>query len=192
LIYPDIIFSPLVAEVIIDQFRPAYLSLLIGIVFYEEISYSWIYTAMFVRGVPSISAYTVTSNVETDWLRKVLLLTLVLGAATTGRLQVVLTLFGISLTCAVLLANLGSRAWSFLKWRPLPYGGPVTPIIAYLAAIVAGIAVPYMGHRRIEAGGKAAMRSVIISAVLVAAVFVVSDYDSFQQFLVIGSEVRKN
>lgn len=189
-VHPNPILSPLSAEVIIDQFRPAYLSFLLGIVFYEEISYSWIYTAMFVRGVPSISACTVTSNVETDWLRKVIIFALALGGATTGRVQVVLTLFGISLTCAVLLANLGSRAWGFLKWRPLPYGGPVTPAIAYLAAILAGITVPYMGHRRIEAGGKAAMESVIISAVLVAAVFVLSDYDSFQQFLVIGSEVR--
>jgi hypothetical protein len=40
-----------------------------------------------------------------------------------------------------------------------------------------------MAHRRIEAGGKAIMESAIIGAVLVAAVFVRSDYDRFQQFL---------
>jgi hypothetical protein len=144
---------------------------------------------MFVRGMPSISAYTITTNVETDWLRKVLIFCFALGAATTGRTQAVLSLFGISLACAVLLANLGSRAWGFLKWKPLAYGGPLEPIIAYAAAIAAGIAVPYMGHRKIEAGGKAAMESVLKSAIVVAIVFVLSDYDDFQQFLVIGSEV---
>lgn len=173
----------------IEDFRPAYIGLLLGLVFSEEISYSWINTAMFVRGMPSISAYTITSNVDTDWLRQVLIFSLALGGSTTGRTQVVLTLFGISLTCAVLLANLGSRAWGFLKWKPLAFGGPLEPIIAYAAAIAVGIAVPYMGHRQTEAGGKTAMESVLKSAILVAIVFVLSDYDDFQQFLVIGSEV---
>jgi hypothetical protein len=161
-------------------------------VFSEEISYSWINTAMLVRGLPSISAYSVTSNVETDWLRKVLVLCLALGGATTGRTQTVLTLFGISLACAVLLANLGSRAWLFLKWKPFTFGGSLQPIFAYAAAIAAGITVPYMGHRGIEVGGKTALESVLKSALLVAGVFVLSDYDDFQQFLVIGTEVRIN
>ena len=35
------------------------------------------------------------------------------------------------------------------------------------------------------------MESVIKGALIVAAIFVLSDYDDFQQFLVIGSEVSK-
>ena len=173
-----------------QDFRPAYLGLLLGLVFVEEISYSWINTAMLVRGVPSISAYTITTHVETDWLRKILVFCLALSSATTGRLQYIMTFFGISLACAVLLANLGSRAWGFLGWRPFTRGGIFEPIIAYLIAIAVGITIPYMGHREVGAGGQAAMESVLRSAVIVAFIFVLSDYDEFQKFLVIGSEVR--
>jgi len=42
----------------------------------------------------------------------------------------------------------------------------------------------------IQVGGEAAMESVMKSAILVAIIFVVSDYDEIQKFLVVGSEVR--
>ena len=178
------------SEIVEQDFRPAYLGLLLGLVFVEEISFSWINTAMFVRGVPSISAYSITTHVETDWLRKILVFTLAISATTTGKTQFVLTFFGISLACAVLLANLGSRAWNFLNWKPIAgKGGIFEPIIAYIAAIIVGLTIPYMGHREVSAGGKAAMESVLRSAVIVAVVFLISDYDEFQEFLVIGSEV---
>ena len=51
--------------------------------------------------------------------------------------------------------------------------------------------MPYLGHRSIQAGGKAAMESVLRAAFVVAVVFVVSDHDDFQKFLVVGSQVRK-
>jgi hypothetical protein len=142
---------------------------------------------MFVSGMPSISAFAITSRVESDWLRKVILFSLALAGANTGDSQYILTLFGVSLTCAVLLANLGSRAWNFLHWKPLGYGGPFAPIISYVAAILTGMVFPYLGHRKIEAGGNVAMESVIRIAFMVAVVFVVSNYDEIQQFLVIGS-----
>ena len=75
---------------------------------------------MFVGGMPSISAYEVTSNVESDWLRKIIVFTLAMAASTDGKLRAVLTFFGIFLTCIVLLANLGARACGFLRWRPIP------------------------------------------------------------------------
>jgi hypothetical protein len=175
-------------DVIIDQFKPAYLSLILGLVFNEEISLSWTNVGMFVSGMPSISAFAITSRVESDWLRKVILFTLTVAGATTGYSQYALTLFGVSLTCAVLLANLGSRAWNFLKWQPLGYGGPLEPIVSYVAAILTGMVFPYLGHRQIAAGGKGAMESVIRVAFMVAVVFVVSNNDEIQQFLVIGSE----
>ena len=175
-------------DVIIDQFKPAYLSLILGIVFTEEISLSWTNVGMFVTGMPSISAFTITSRVESDWLRKVIIFSLALAGATTGYSQYALTLFGVSLTCAVLLANLGSRAWNFLQWQPLGYGGLLEPIVSYVAAIITGMVFPYLGHRQITSGGNGAMESVIRVAFMVAVVFVVSSYDEIQQFLVIGSE----
>ena len=51
--------------------------------------------------------------------------------------------------------------------------------------------MPYLGHRSIQAGGKAAMESVLRAAFVVAVVFVISDHDDFQKFLVVGSQVRK-
>jgi len=179
--------------VINNSFKPAYLGLILGLVFLEEVSLSWIFTARLVRGVPSMSAYTLNSLVGADWLRKILVFSLAMGGATTGRTQSVLTLFGISLTCMVLLANLGARAWGFLQWKPIAIGGKLSfmePLVAYLAAIVTGMLVPYMGHRGIQVGGEAAMESVMKSAILVAIIFVVSDYDEIQKFLVVGSEVR--
>lgn len=112
-----------------------------------------------------------------------------LAGASTGALQRVLTLFGVTMACSVVLANLGSRSWLFLRWKPLSLGGPVEPVIAFFAAIAAGIVVPYMGHRKVEAGGKVAILSVLKSALIVAIVFVISDYDGIQRILVVGSEV---
>lgn len=178
-------------ETITDEFRPAYLALLLGLVFSEEISLSWTNAAMFVRGLPSISAYAVTSKVESDWLRKILLISLAMASAASGTTQTVMTLFGIGLTCIVLLANLGSRAWGYMRWRPLVVGwGPFEAVIAYVAAILMGLFVPYLGHRQVTFGGKVAMESIIRISFLVAAVFVVSDFDDIQKFLVVGSEVR--
>lgn len=168
--------------------RPAYLSLILGLVFSEEISFSWVNVSMLVRGVPSISAYTLTSYLVSDWLRKLVVLILALAGAATGTLQKVLTLVGICLACLVLAANLGSRAWFHLKWNPLRYDGFLAPIFAFLYAAVVGLAVPYMGHREVEAGGKAAMETVLQSSLFVAIIFVVSDFNEVQKFLIVGSE----
>lgn len=92
------------------------------------------------------------------------------------------------MACAVLAANLGSRAWHYLKLQPLEYSGIGAPILAFLAAIVTGIVVPYMGYRQVEAGGKAALETVLRSAFLVAIVFLVSDIDDVQKFIIVGSE----
>jgi hypothetical protein len=162
--------------------------MILGLVFSEEISLSWTNVAMFVRGMPSISALSVTSNVQSDWLRKGIVLVLALASATMGNAQVILTLSGISMAAAVLLANLGSRSWRFLQWRPIAYAGPFQSAVAFLAAMATGALFPYLSHRQVEAGGKAAMESVIRIAFMVAVIFVISDYDEIQKFLVIGSE----
>ena len=79
----------------------------------------------------------------------------------------------------------------FLRFKPIPYvAGPFQPLLAYIVCIFAGVAMPYLGHRSIQAGGKAAMESVIRSAFFIAVVFVVSDHNEFQEFLIAGSEVR--
>jgi hypothetical protein len=151
---------------------------------------SWLNASMLVRATPSVSAHSLVSSVGSDQIRKVLLLCLALAGAAEGTMQWVLTLVGIGLACIVLLANLGSRAWHFLGWHPQRYNGMSASIVAYIAAVVTGIFVPYMGHRDIEVGGKAAMEYVIKTALLVAVVFVISDFDEVQKFIIVGSEVR--
>ena len=89
-------------------------------VFTEELSLSWLNSSIFVNGMPSISAYDITSNVASDWLRKIIVFSLALAASTNGKTRAILTLFGIFLACIVLLANLGSRACGFLRWKPIP------------------------------------------------------------------------
>jgi hypothetical protein len=174
----------------LNTFKPAYLSLILGLVLTEEISMSWLNASMLVRAMPSVSAHSLVSHLGSDQIRKTLLLCLALAGAAEGTTQRVLTFTGISLACMVLLANLGSRAWHFLGWHPQRYNGMSASIVAYTAAVATGIFIPYMGHRDIEVGGKAAMEYVIKTALLVAVVFVISDIDEVQKFIIVGSEVR--
>mmetsp|Transcript_7270 Transcript_7270/g.18268 ORF Transcript_7270/g.18268 Transcript_7270/m.18268 type:complete len:570 (+) Transcript_7270:63-1772(+) len=181
-----------------DNFRQVSLMVILGIIFTEEVSLSWTNVALSVRGYPSISAYALNSNlVGTDWLRKVTLLTFVVASASTDEtFQKVCTLGGILLTCSVLLANLGSLSWKYLHWKPFrglyflfgTAGSPFDPILSFLIAVLTGLCFPFMGHSTIEAGGTSAIESVMGIAVIVAALFILSDYDAFQRFLVLGSE----
>ena len=144
-----------------------------------------------------MSAYTLTSSIAgTDWLRKVLILIFIVSSASTHEtFQKVCTLGGIILTCFILLANLGSLSWKYLHWKPfrgVPLfgnsGTRMDPFLAYIAAILTGICFPFMGHSKVEAGGTAAIESVMGIAMFVAALFVLSDYDAFQRILVLGCE----
>mmetsp|Transcript_15154 Transcript_15154/g.28736 ORF Transcript_15154/g.28736 Transcript_15154/m.28736 type:complete len:267 (-) Transcript_15154:80-880(-) len=145
-------------------------------------------SSMLVRASPSVSAHTLLSGTGSDLSRKAVVLCLALAGAATGRLQKYMTLTGISLACIVLLANLGSRAWLFMKWKPLRYQGPGAPLVAYLAAVATGTVIPYMGHRSMEIGGKASVEHIIKTGVVVALIFLASDFNEVQKFLIVGSE----
>jgi len=144
---------------------------------------------MMVRAAPSVSAHTLISPVASDLLRKAVIFVLALAGATSGTTQQYMTLIGIGGAIVVMLANLGARAWHFLRWRPQRYDGVGGSLMAYVSAVLMGIVFPYMGHRNIEVGGKAALEYVIRTAFFVAAAFVISDLDAVQAFLVVGSEV---
>jgi hypothetical protein len=158
---------------------------------------------MFIRGFPSISAYEVMTQVESDWLRKILILLLAVTSATIGTTRKICTLAGLALASCILLANLGSRSWKFMGWKPAfvtndgwfsscgGLGGLKSlweSVLSYGLAIIAGIFVPFLGHRQIESGGAVAMESVLRIALMVAAFFLVSDRDEIQNFLVVGSD----
>lgn len=174
----------------VQNLKPAYLSLILGLVLTEEISLSWLNASMWIRVTSSISAHSLMSPVGSDVLRKAVLFTLVLAGATTGRVQNALTLLGIAGAILILLANLGSRAWRCMGWPPLQYTGRGSFVVAYVLAMATGFVLPYMGHRSIAVGGKGALEYVITTSMWVAVVFLVSDLDGLQQFLVVGSNVR--
>ena len=176
----------------LGQLKPAYLVLFVGLVLVDEMSLSWTNVVMMVQACPSISAYSVSQNAGSDWIRKMVLLTLVLAGAATGTAQVALSMIGILLTCAVLLANIGARSWFFFQWQPLSYSGPFATMVAYMAAVVAGLAVPFLSHRTASVGGKPAIESILKLAILLTLCFVVSDFDSVQKYVVVGKEVSKN
>ena len=99
------------------------------------------------------------------------------------------------MTCLVLLANLGSLSWKYLHWKPFRgvslfgnTGSSLDPFLAYVVAILTGICFPFLGHSKIESGGTAAIESVMRLAVIVAALFILSDYDGFQRLMVVGCE----
>lgn len=169
--------------------KPAYLSLVIGLVLTEEVGLSGLNTMMMVRAAPSLSSFYLMSPFGPDVFRKIIILLLIIGGASTGPFRTVITLAGITTACMALLANMGARAWHFLRWQPLSYNGPGAAIMAYLAAVVAGAILPFMSHRAVAVGGSGSIESIIQSAVLVMLFFAISGYDEVQKFFVLGSEV---
>jgi len=145
---------------------------------------------MMIRATPSVSAHSLSSPVGSDGLRKLVLFMLALAGATKGTFKTFLTMGGIIGAMLILLANLGARSWHFLRWKPIRYNGVGSFLLAYVLAIVTGLLLPYMGHRSIAIGGKGAMEYVLKTATIVALIFVISDYDELQKFLVVGSEVN--
>lgn len=171
-----------------QNLKPAYLALVLGLALTEEMSLSWLNASMMIRATPSLSAHSLFTSVGSDTFRRLVLLILTLAGITQGTLQSVLTFGGIFGACIILPANLGARAWYFQNWKPMQYHGRGSFVLAFLYAVLAGIAFPFMGHRLIRTGGKGAMEHVIRTAFFVAVAFVISDYDAFQKFLVVGSE----
>mmetsp|Transcript_5757 Transcript_5757/g.7560 ORF Transcript_5757/g.7560 Transcript_5757/m.7560 type:complete len:496 (-) Transcript_5757:297-1784(-) len=168
---------------------PARLALIIGLVFSEEISLSWLNAQMLVRSVPSVSAHTLTSHLGSDVLRKASLFVLATASsAEDDTTRGWVTIAGVAMICILALANLGSRAWHFMGWRPLQYSGPLKSVVAFFAAVAAGCVFPYMGHRKIHVGGRPAMEHVISTAVLVGVIFALSDIDEVQRYLITSSE----
>jgi len=143
---------------------------------------------MMIKATPSVSAHSLSANFGSDSLRKIILFCLALAGATTGWLRSFLTILGVVGAIVIMLANLGARSWRFLRWKPLRYDGFGSFFVAYVLAVTTGLMLPYMGHRKIATGGKGAMEYVLKTAVIVAIVFVVSDLDEIQQFLVVGSQ----
>jgi hypothetical protein len=172
----------------IQNLKPAYLSLVLGLVLTEEISLSWLNASMMIRSTPSVSAHTLYSPVGSDTFRRIVLLTLVFAGIAEDIYQSTLTAMGILGAGILLLANLGARSWYFLNWKPIRYNGTGSFVLAYLCAIVTGFMVPFMGHRLIRTGGKSAVEYILQTSFWVAVAFVISDYDGIQKFLVLGSE----
>lgn len=85
----------------------------------------WLNVSMFVRGTPSVAAYTLLSNFDSDWPRKSVVFMLALTSAMEegSDYQRYCTLTGIGLAMILLAANMGSRAWYFMKWKPIKLGG---------------------------------------------------------------------
>lgn len=170
------------------------MALILGLVLTEEISNAWVNVSMLVWGMPSISAYTLTQPVAVDWPKQALLLTLSISAVleTGSQAQHIVTLCGIGWACCVLCANVGARAWRHLRLKPLPYRGFGRTVVSFFAAIVTALFIPYIGFRQAQSGGQVALETVLIGSVIVAAVFIVSDFDAVQEFVILGSEVRRS
>jgi hypothetical protein len=170
-----------------DTFRPALMTLVIGLVLTEEMSLSWLNASMLVRASPSVSAHTLMSTPGSDVLRKLVIFILSLASATNGKTQLYFTMLGIGLACVVLLANLGARAWHFLRWKPKRYNWWGAGLVAYVSAIITGMVLPYMGHRNILVGGKAAVEYIIRTSFLAALAFLITDLEEVQKLFVVGS-----
>lgn len=180
-----------VADAVLE---PGYIGLILGLILFEEISHVWLNVSMCVRGTPSVAAFTLLSVFDSDWPRKLVVFILAITSAMEegSAYQRYCTLVGVGLAMIILAANLGARAWYFMKWKPLHSGGPMAtfmaPVISLFVATLTGLVFPYIGFNKIQAGGKAAVQLVIANSVIVALLFVLSDMDVVQQFIVVGSD----
>ena len=172
------------------QVKPGYfLGLMLGLVLSEEMSHSVLNVAMLVQGLPSVAAFSLVSGFVTDWPKNIAVSFLAL--ATVQEIgsfsQKICTLMGISLSMALLAANLGSRAWLHMRWAPLGKAfGPFTSFYAFCAAVGTGLVFPYMGFRDILSGGKSATRTIIINCLIVSIFFVLSDLNAVKEFFFVG------
>ena len=144
---------------------------------------------MLVRASPSVSAHALTSSLGPDMFRKAVLLCLAMAAACThATVQKYMTIAGIGGAVLVLLANIGSRSWHFMGWKPLAYQGAFADYLAYGAAIGTGLMYPFMAHRKIHVGGKAGLEHVTLTAVVSALAFIMAGMDTFQKFMIVSNE----
>ena len=164
------------------------MALILGLVLTEEISLSWLNASMLVQASPSVAAHALTSMLGSDILRKATILCLALAGAASGGARKGLTGLGLIGACLLLLSNLGSRAWHFMGCKPMAYQGSCSAMLAWFASILAGIAFPFMGHRKIHVGGDAALEYVILTGTAVGLVFIASGVDEMQRFLLISSD----
>jgi len=153
-------------------------------------SLAWMNASLAIQGVPSTSSYVLLHNDTSDWIHKGTLACLIFAGATNGTLQLVLFLAGVSLACIALLANIGSRAWTFLQLRPVSLCGPMASLISFVLAVLAGLVFPHMSHRNVESGGKPSVEGSMMNAFWVGLIFILSDYSGIQRLLVVGSEVK--
>jgi hypothetical protein len=170
--------------------QPAFWGLLLSLVVWEEMRFSWLNSSLLVQGIPSSSSFVLINGDANDWISKASIACLVFAGATQGTLKQILSVTGASFACITLVANLGSRAWHFLKWRKISFCGPMAPYFSFLLSVISGLCFPHMGGcRYIENGGKVAVEAVLINAFAVSLLFLLSDYDGIQTLLLGGTEV---
>jgi hypothetical protein len=96
---------------------------------------------------------------------------------------------GILGSCLLLLANLGSRAWYNLQWQPLQYDGIGASLVAYVYSVLTGLCVPFLAHRKVRTGGRAALEHVLTTSLIVAVFSVISSANQVQSMLLGMSHV---
>ena len=191
-VFSSMLLSAFIESIVAETYTPMYFAILLGVVFKEEISHVWTNVGMMVRGMPSIAAYSVTTQNHSDWLRKaivsIFLVSFLAGRSGYASIMYISTFTGLSLAILVLLTNLGSRAWGFMQWRPIRNFGIFEPVVSFLASGLVGLCFPFLGQRQVESGGKAALESAFGVAFLSALLFLASGFEGIQKCVVIGSE----
>lgn len=178
------------ADVANSLLKSTYILFILGFLLYQEMGHVWLNVAMFIQGMPSVAAYTIITSFDSDWPRKVviLLLTITTAMDVGSVYQRYCILASIGFAMILLVANLGSRAWYFMKWKPLRGCGGcdmvLAPYLSLFAAVITGLLFPYIGFTRIQVGGKSAIQLIIWNCILVSLFFVASGFDIIQQVFI--------
>jgi hypothetical protein len=167
-----------------NSFQPALLALLLGLILLSEISLSWLNVSMMVRAAPSLSASRLMGATGSkDWMRQATLLALIVAAAMSGFAAQVLSVVGVCGAMCLLLANLGARTWYNLRLKPQQYNQVGANWLAYVVAILLGLVCPFLSHRAVRTGGKAAVEHALQISLWVAATIVMTSFTQVQEQL---------
>ena len=197
----DVTFSPSYQATDVPSLglHPGLLFCVFAVLLANETADTWLSVAMNVRACNSVGAHVWRTRMMTDYPRLLVLLCLSLAwfAPIGSSAQDFLTALGAGLGGALLLVNLGCGVWKKLGIDPFDRDAFYAGAVSYFLALVAGIALPYLGLRSVnggcdessddyaypDGGARRARQMVTGASVLSGTVFAVTDTQWVQELL---------
>ena len=163
---------------------PIFLAVFFGFVLSQELRFSMLNAEMFVKGLPSMSAYWISGGIQTDLVPKAILFCFAVACITNDFESILFRMMGIYLAFVTLLVNLGARVCENTKIYLPIYNGWGSSILSYFYAVVMGVLFPFLALNDSKQGGTRSLTSIAFSSTLAGAIYVASGIETVQSLLV--------